>query len=399
MKRGRQNLSLLVITDHIGDEVTNGSQVFSSALVAQLARWFELTVVTYQAVRPPEILAGRLLIVPPDEQEEGVSNWLARTLAPHSFSLIYNLGGTEASCYLSYCAANLLRHAPLVNHFQIMLNEYARHEGWSEDRISELGQAQQLVAEQAHLNIFPSFAELSYAHAAGWAFENARNCVVPNAFVESGVRAALSSEPSCTFLAAGRLADYVKGADLLYRAFGEVHKRHPSVRLEIASGDRRFLELLHDLPDDSWKFHGWLNRKDLHAAMSRADAVVVPSRYEPFGLVAIEAMAMRSPVIAMAVGGLAEIVQHERTGWLCPPREGSLGLRLAMERVVSDRQLARKMGINAQQEVKQNYLLSRVARLVRNHLDSVLGADGMWSMRDSLARSDKEGAHYARRTA
>lgn len=399
MKRGGQIPSILVITDQIGEELTNGSQVFASALLTHLSRWFNLTIVTYQATQPPASLTRRLHVVPADEREEAIANWLAARLANDSFKLIYNLGGTSTSCYLTYLAAHLLPHAPLVNHFQVMLNEYARHEGLSEDRIRDLGRVQQLVAEQAQVNIFPSFAELSFAHAAGWNFENARNCVVPNAFVESGARPSFSFDRPCTFLAAGRFSDYVKGADLLYRAFVETQRRHPSVRLEIASDDRRFLETLHQLPGDSWKFHGWLSRKELHVAMSGADAVVVPSRYEPFGLVAVEAMAMSTPVIAMAVGGLAEIIHHEQTGWLCPPVEGSLGLRLAMESVASDRQRARRMGINAQRAVKRNYLLSRIARLVRTHLDNTLAADGMKSVRDSLARTVKEGAQYARRTA
>jgi glycosyltransferase involved in cell wall biosynthesis len=51
-----------------------------------------------------------------------------------------------------------------------------------------------------------------------------------------------------------------------------------------------------------------------------ADVCVVPSHYEPFGLVAIEAMASGTPVVASNVGGLQFTVVHEETGLLAPPK-------------------------------------------------------------------------------
>jgi glycosyltransferase involved in cell wall biosynthesis len=179
-----------------------------------------------------------------------------------------------------------------------------------------------------------------------------------------------------TFLAAGRFGDYVKGADLLYRAFVDLHREHPSVRLEIASDDVRFLELLKPLPSDSWTLLGWLDRTELLRRMRIADVVVVPSRYEPFGLAAVEAMAMGTPVIAMAVGGLGEIVCHGVTGWLAPPEEGSLGLRLVMNIAVRDRPRTLLMGQHAQELVEREYSLARVAQAVRTHLENALRHNG-----------------------
>ncbi|MGC2698040.1 MAG: glycosyltransferase family 4 protein [Candidatus Angelobacter sp.] len=63
---------------------------------------------------------------------------------------------------------------------------------------------------------------------------------------------------------------------------------------------------------------GKLPRKQLALLYQIADVAVVPSVYEPFGYAAVEAMAAGAPVIATAAGGLAEIVQHERTGILVP---------------------------------------------------------------------------------
>lgn len=67
-------------------------------------------------------------------------------------------------------------------------------------------------------------------------------------------------------------------------------------------------------------------------AMSRARAVVVPSRAEAFGLVAIEAMSVATPVVASAVGGLVEIVNDGRDGFLVPPGDPD-ALAAALQRV------------------------------------------------------------------
>ena len=59
------------------------------------------------------------------------------------------------------------------------------------------------------------------------------------------------------------------------------------------------------------------------ATVAAADVAVVPSIYEPFGFVALEAMALGSPLVAARTGGLAEIVEEGRTGWLFTPGDPS----------------------------------------------------------------------------
>ncbi|HEX8903455.1 MAG TPA: glycosyltransferase family 4 protein, partial [Longimicrobiaceae bacterium] len=207
----------------------------------------------------------------------------------------------------------------------------------------------------------------------GWDAHGAECYVVPNAFVQAAADREPAEEGGAfTFLAAGRFSDYVKGADLLFRAFAAVHAAHPQARLVVASDEPRFEEILRPAERGAVTFTGWLDRTRLHAAMQAADVVVVPSRYEPFGLMAVEAMAMGTPVIAMAVGGLVEIVHHGLTGWLCPPGEGSFGLRLAMEEAVRDPRLTRALGRNARRTARREFSLARVAGLVRAHLDNAL---------------------------
>ena len=108
----------------------------------------------------------------------------------------------------------------------------------------------------------------------------------------------------------GRL-DRQKGIDALLDSYVRVR---PNFRL-IVVGDavRKDLELAQS---EQIEFKGWLEKEALDAVYRDCDAIVVPSRWEGFGLVAIEAMARSKPVFASAVGGLVDIVEHGKSGRL-----------------------------------------------------------------------------------
>lgn len=72
------------------------------------------------------------------------------------------------------------------------------------------------------------------------------------------------------------------------------------------------------LTNERASFAGLVSRSELDDHFARFDAVVMPSRYESFGLVAIEAAAAGAVVIAGEAGGLTEVVRHGETGWLVP---------------------------------------------------------------------------------
>lgn len=132
----------------------------------------------------------------------------------------------------------------------------------------------------------------------------------------------------------GRL-DPVKGLDTLVRAMALVVRDEPSLRgrscLCIVGGQKPDtpdrLEAEHDRIDrlarevgldDVVHFMGSVPQDDLPYYYSAAQVVVVPSRYESFGMVALEAMACGAPVIASDVGGLSTLVRDGRTGFLVP---------------------------------------------------------------------------------
>lgn len=137
------------------------------------------------------------------------------------------------------------------------------------------------------------------------------------------------------FLAVGRLTGQ-KGLDLAVRALD----RAPSARLLILGvpvGDAEYEAYLEGLIGER-PGRVALSKarvpRSLYMALHRAStALVMPSRWEPFGISAIEAMAVGTPVIASSVGGLPEVVADFRgggggTGLLVPPESEALGVAM-----------------------------------------------------------------------
>jgi glycogen(starch) synthase len=119
------------------------------------------------------------------------------------------------------------------------------------------------------------------------------------------------------FVAAGRL-EWEKGFSTLIRAMPTLRERLPGLRVVLA-GRGSYAGRLRELAGevgvlDIVTMPGWLSARDLAALYAASDAVVVPSRYEPSGLVAREAQAAGAVVVATPVGGLADAVAAGRTG-------------------------------------------------------------------------------------
>jgi len=138
----------------------------------------------------------------------------------------------------------------------------------------------------------------------------------------AGIREAMGFGSDFVFGYMGRLR-YEKGADLLCEAFAIVSESFSGVRLLIVGDgpDREMLE--NRFGHEPWwkKVHlvGELSWDDAMRHIAAIDAVVVPSRFEGFGLSAAEAMAASKPVIASRCGGLEDVVKHEISGMLCEP--------------------------------------------------------------------------------
>jgi glycosyltransferase involved in cell wall biosynthesis len=127
--------------------------------------------------------------------------------------------------------------------------------------------------------------------------------------------------------------DQRKGIETLVRAVNESELRDSkNLKLIIGGGSTpgnsdgierdRIEQIVHELGiTDLTIFSGRLSQDILPTYYAAADVCVVPSHYEPFGLVAIEAMASGTPVVASDVGGLQFTVVNEQTGLLAPPQD------------------------------------------------------------------------------
>ena len=163
-----------------------------------------------------------------------------------------------------------------------------------------------------------------------------------------------------TILFVGRI-EALKGVDNLLRAVARVVEKRPDLRaglcLPIVGGDpdrvreddemTRLQELREELGiGDVVTFLGAKDQNLLQYYYAAAEVVVMPSDYESFGMVALEAMACGTPVIASDVGGLAFLVKDGRTGYRVPARD-VLALADRITRLLTDEGLRRRIGHSA----------------------------------------------------
>jgi len=157
--------------------------------------------------------------------------------------------------------------------------------------------------------------------------------------------------------------DRRKGIETLVRAIAKSSLRgNSNLQLIIAGGYRlgasdgieydRIRGIVKELGLEAiTSFPGRLTESDLPMYYAAADVCVVPSHYEPFGLVAIEAMACRTPVVASDVGGLKFTVVPEVNGLLVPPQDETAFAK-AIDRILSDPTLRDNLGQTARQRVE-----------------------------------------------
>jgi glycogen(starch) synthase len=116
---------------------------------------------------------------------------------------------------------------------------------------------------------------------------------------------------------------------------------------------------------------GFVAHDKLGPLYDRAAVVAVPSHREGFGVVCAEAMAHGRPVVAGAVGGLLDLVVHEETGLLVPPRDVE-ALRAALHRLLDDDELRARLGANARKRAEENLSWDHVTDLTLQAYEEAL---------------------------
>lgn len=180
--------------------------------------------------------------------------------------------------------------------------------------------------------------------------------------------------------------DRRKGIETLVRAVGQSKLRgEANLKLIIGGGSRpgksdgierdRIEGIVEKLGMTEFtEFPGRLGDDELPTYYAAADVCVVPSHYEPFGLVAIEAMASGTPVIASDVGGLQYTVVPEETGLLVPPKDAP-EFATAIDRILENSEWQEQLGQGARNRVETKFswfgVATQLSDLYRKLLEEV----------------------------
>jgi glycosyltransferase involved in cell wall biosynthesis len=173
-------------------------------------------------------------------------------------------------------------------------------------------------------------------------------------------------------LGAGEVRTIPSGVDLPERIADEAEPPHVlyAGRLSAEKGVRELVAAAEGLPlvvvgDGPLRNEvpgalGFVPHDELDGHYDRAAVVACPSHREGFGVVCAEAMAHGRPVVAGDVGGLRDLVVHEETGLLVPPRDVA-ALREALGRLLADRGLRRRFGAAARERIGERFTWERFA--------------------------------------
>lgn len=164
-----------------------------------------------------------------------------------------------------------------------------------------------------------------------------------------------SGPPELLFV--GRL-EYEKGVHDAIAALPRIRRAHPGTTLTVA-GDGTQQDWLIECARKhrvlkATRFIGRVDHDELLALLHRADAAVLPSHYEPFGLAALEAAAAGTPLVASNVGGLGEAVIDGDTGVSFPPRDVP-ALASAVCRVLDDPAAAQQRAVAARDRLSADF--------------------------------------------
>jgi glycosyltransferase involved in cell wall biosynthesis len=185
-----------------------------------------------------------------------------------------------------------------------------------------------------------------------------------------------------------------KGIRELIEAISIVLAQAPAVRFVLAGGHRHCTGAQMEswlLPPrlyphrEQITFTGWLTPPEMAKWYRAADILVVPSWYEPFGMVILEGMLHGLAVAASAVGGPAEILDHGRTGVLFVPRDAA-ALAEAVLRLAKDPDDRVRIAEAGARDVRENWLWSRIVEKMRRvYKELVPGACSVVTSRSTAA--------------
>ena len=273
---------------------------------------------------------------------------------------------------VAHTAITLAEHLGLPLVTTIHATEAGRHQGWLPEELNRTIHAVEhwITHESDRVIVCSGYMRQQVTSLFG--APQSRVDVVPNGVDDrawrAGARAVAAARarfagdgPLIGY--AGRLV-YEKGVQHLVHAVPRLRRRHPGLRVVIA-GDGPYREQLQAEAaalrlDGTVRFAGFMTATQLPAMLAATDATVVPSLYEPFGMVALEAAAAGAPLAVAATGGLAEIVEPGVTGVTFPHSDPE-ALAGAVDRLLADEVFARRVARRARSMVGARYSWPAIA--------------------------------------
>jgi glycogen(starch) synthase len=252
--------------------------------------------------------------------------------------------------------------APLVT--TIHATEHGRHQGWVDKHPqSYIHGVERWISNRSDRVIVCSFYMREQV-ADIFGADERRVTVIPNGIDPEDLqpqdnpelarlRAEFAAPNEPLVLLIGRLV-YEKGFQLALEAMPGVIDAVPGTRFLVAGSGTHEPELRRQAADlgleEHGTFLGWIGDDVLHSLYRIADVCVVPSIYEPFGLVALEAMASDCPCIVADTGGLREVVPNEDVGLRFRDRD-PVSLGQTVKRVLTDSELRDRLVAEASEHV------------------------------------------------
>ncbi|SCG67479.1 glycosyltransferase family 4 protein [Micromonospora halophytica] len=354
--------------------------------VALAAAGHEVTVVTRHADGAPlEEYADGVRIVRAAEDPVtfplATNSLLAWTMAFNHTLTRAALRATGSGTYdvihahdwlVAHTAVTLAEHLDLPLVTTIHATEAGRHQGWLPEEMNRTIHGVEHWISNASARIIACSGYMRDQVTRLFDVPAARVDVVPNGVDDrawharpravAAARARFAGDGPLVGYA-GRLV-YEKGVQHLVHAVPYLRERHPGLRVVIA-GDGPYRDELVDQArrlhlDDTVRFAGFMDSTQLPAVLAATDATVVPSLYEPFGMIALEAAAAGAPLAVADTGGLAEIVEPGVTGVTFPHSDPD-ALAGAVDRLLGDEVFARRVARRARTMVGERYGWATIA--------------------------------------